>query len=118
MKTTIIIILSLFLFSGCAARISQSNLYWGNYSHTLYNVKKEPGEKSNKAHQEELLSIIDKSTANNLRVPPGIYAELGVLAKERGDNNAASNYFRLEQNTYSEGSVLMKRAISNNPSDS
>jgi hypothetical protein len=100
------------LFSGCAT-VSQSNLYWGNYSHTLYEVKKNPGEQSKKAHQHELLSIVEKSKARNLKVPPGIYAELGVYAKESGDSNAANNYFHLEQETYPESSALMKHALDN-----
>ena len=99
-------------FSGCAAQVSQSNLYWGNYSNTLYNIKKEPGEITKVAHEKELQSIVEKSKELNLRVPPGIYAELGLFAMERGDNNAAQNYFGLEQNTYPEGAILMQRTIS------
>ena len=103
--------LALFLLSGCVTPISQSNLYWGNYSHTLYKVKKEPGEASNKAHEKELLSIVEKSNNRNLKVPPGVYAELGIFAKEREDMNASANYFRMEQDTYPEGGTLMQRVL-------
>ena len=104
-------ILVLVFISGCATNVSQSNLYWGDYSKTLYMVKKEPGEASNAAHEEELQSIVEESKDMNLRVPPGIYAELGLYAIEQGDNDAAQNYFRLEQETYPEGAILMQHTL-------
>jgi len=102
----------LVLVSGCATHVSQSNLYWGNYSNTLYLVKKEPSAETKAAHEKELQLIVEKSKEMNLRVPPGIYAELGLYATNRGDKNAAQNYYRLEQEVYPEGAVLMKRTMS------
>ena len=106
----LIAIATVVLSTGCAT-VSESNLYWGNYSKTLYQVKKYPGEASNAAHEQELKSIVEKSKERNLRVPPGIYAELGMYALERGEKNVAENYFRLEQETYPEGAVLMQRTL-------
>ena len=105
----------LVLFSGCATKVSNSNLYWGNYSNTLYMVKKEPSDATNAAHEEELQSIVEKSKEMNLRVPPGIYAELGLYALERGDKKTAHNYFIMEQRTYQEGGVLMQQALKYTP---
>lgn len=110
MRSSLVILILVF-FSGCATHVSQSNLYWGNYSNTLYMVKKEPGEVSNVAHEKELQSIVEKSKDMNLRVPPGIYAELGLYAMERSDDNAAQNYFSLEQETYPEGKILMQHTL-------
>jgi len=107
----LLVFLMLVFLSGCANNISQSNLYWGNYSNTLYMVKKEPGEASNVAHKEELQSIVEESKDMNLRVPPGIYAELGLYAMEEGNDNAAQNYFRLEQEIYPEGAILMQHTL-------
>ncbi len=112
MRTTSLTVLILVFLSGCAT-ISQSDLYWGNYSHTLYQVKKEPGEATHAAHEKELQSIVEKSNELNLKVPPGIYAELGLYAMERGDQNAAQSYFGLEQDTYPEGAALMQRTLQN-----
>jgi len=97
--------------SGCVTPLSQSNLYWGNYSQTLYQVKKNPGEASNSEHEKELLSIVEQSKKRNLNVPPGVYAELGLFAMDRADSAAAINFFRMEQATYPEGSVLMERIL-------
>ena len=111
-------IVVLILVSGCATKVSQSNLYWGDYSNTLYMVKKEPGEESNLAHEKELQSIVKTSTEMNLRVPPGIYAELGLFAMERGDTTLAQSYFGLEQETYPAGATLMQKTLKNKLSES
>lgn len=111
-------IILLMLISGCVKKVSQSNLYWGNYSGTLYMVKKEPGEASNLAHEKELQSIVQTSKEMNLRVPPGIYAELGLFAMERGDTALAQSYFGLEQETYPEGTILMQKTLNNKLSES
>ena len=110
MRASLVILILVFL-SGCVTTVSQSNLYWGNYSNTLYMVKKEPSEETKATHEKELQSIVEKSKEMNLRVPPGIYAELGLYATERGDNDDAQNYFRLEQDTYSEGAILMQHTL-------
>lgn len=113
MRAVFLAIFVLVFFSSCATKVSDSNLYWGKYSNTLYKVKKEPSKATNAAHEKELQSIVKKSIDMSLRVPPGIYAELGLYAMERGDQNAAQNYFRLEQETYPEGTILMQRTLSN-----
>lgn len=117
MRRMPLVFLALVFFSGCAT-VSQSSLYWGSYSQTLYAVKKEPGDASNAAHERELQSIVEKSKEMNLKVPPGIYAELGVYARERGDFKTAQSYFGLEQDTYPEGATLMKRALQDKSNDS
>lgn len=108
----------LVFFSGCATKVSQSNLYWGDYSNTLYMVKKEPSDATKTAHEEELQSIVEKSKEMSLRVPPGIYAELGLYAVDRGDQKTAQNYFRLEQEVYPEGAILMQHTLKSTPSGS
>lgn len=110
MRVPLVILIFVFI-SGCATQVSQSNLYWGNYSNTLYKVKKEPGEASNAEHEKELQSIVETSKDKNLRVPPGVYAELGIYAMERGEKDVAQEYFRLEQETYPEGATLMQQAL-------
>lgn len=109
MKKLLLISSLMLLLSGCGT-VSQSNLYWGNYSTTLYGVKKESDANSRQVHERELLSLVEEAKKKSLRVPPGIYAELGIYAMERGDKAAGNNYFSLEEKTYPEGSALMQRA--------
>lgn len=116
MKKLALVILPLVLLIGCA-KVSQSNLYWGDYSSTLYKVKKEPSVSSKLEHENELQEIVEKSKSMHLKVPPGIYAELGVFAKDKGKHAMAKAFFKLEQETYPESEALMKRAMQNNSKD-
>jgi len=113
MKIFLIIAIQFFLLSGCATKVSQSNLYWGEYSRTLYNTKKEPSPSSNAEHEKELNEIVEKSKNMRLRVPPGVYAELGIFSNDRGDYEQAKAYFKLEQENYPKAEVLMKRTLNN-----
>lgn len=113
MKKIIFTLFLVAIFLGGCATVSQSNLYWGKYSHTLYQTMKNPGEGSSNKHQKELQKIVEKSKELNLKVPPGIYAELGMYAKKNGNDGAADNYFRLEKAEYPEFRILMKNVLSN-----
>jgi hypothetical protein len=93
------------LLGGCAT--TQGNLYWGSYSSTLYDFKKEPSEQTRDAHVESLQEIISKSTAKSLRVPPGVYAELGQMMLEDGNTPEGSKYLSLEVSTYPESEKLV-----------
>ncbi|MFT4937224.1 MAG: hypothetical protein ACI88A_000238 [Paraglaciecola sp.] len=96
--------LTIFL-GGCAS--TQGNLYWGSYSSTLYDLKKEPSEQTRGAHIESLQDIISKSTAKSLRIPPGVYAELGQMMLEDGNTPEGSKYLSLEVSTYPESAKLV-----------
>jgi len=105
---TKIILGAIFLLSGCA---NNTMYYWGNYSNSLYQYKKNLTQESLDRHISELLEIVRKSNARNLRVPPGVYAELGFIYTEKGDNVEAIKYFELEKNTYPESAKFMDSLI-------
>ena len=102
---------SLLLLSGCVTT-PQNGLYWGNYSHTLYEVKKSGDEKSLKSHMEELHKIISTSEKRNLKVPPGIFAELGQLYQKDNKPQEAMSFYQKEVAAYPESEQLMSRIIS------
>ncbi len=108
---SLIALFTLALFTGCAAKISASNLYWGEYSKTLYEFKKNPGSATRTAHIKELNSIIIKSNELNLRVPPGLYAELGMYLLNDGKKEKANEYFNLELKTYPESKTMVLQIL-------
>ena len=110
MRNFFLIPLFLLVLSGCSSTSSPSNYYWGDYSETLYDVKKYSTEETYRAHEAELLSIIEVSEQKGLRVPPGIYAELGLYALKRDDRAVAENYFALEQQTYPESTLMFENS--------
>ena len=96
-------------FIGCAQQ--KPMYYWGNYSDTLYHAKKEPGVETLAKHKEALENIVEESNNRNLRVPPGVYAELGYLYAAQNNSKKAIELFSLEKTTYPESTIFMDRLI-------
>lgn len=105
---TIIAFVLVFAISGCAAQ-NGINYYWGDYSKTLYSLKKEPGPEVEQRHIEELEKIISKSTEKGYRVPPGIEAELGYRYAQQGQKELASSHFQAELATYPESRLFVEK---------
>lgn len=111
-KKLVIALTGILFLSGCATMsVSQSGLYWGKYSHTLYELKKNPGEDTRAKHIAEMNDIIQKSNEKNLRVPPGVYAELGMYSLEDGNQGKANDYFNLELGTYPESKAMINQIL-------
>jgi hypothetical protein len=98
--------LVLFL-TGCVQQ--QRMYYWGDYSNTLYQSKKNPSEQSVLSHQQALESIVEESGKNKLRIPPGVYAELGYIYFRQNRKELAIQFFNMEKQLYPESKLLMER---------
>lgn len=107
----ILMVLLLIASSGCATKVSESGLYWGDYSKTLYESKKNPSPESLAKHKNELIKIVAKSKELNLRPPPGIQAELGVVLMNEKDEKTAIGHFSGEAETYPESKTLVARLM-------
>jgi hypothetical protein len=105
-KFGFILLLAVFL-AGCAA--PQKMYYWGDYSKTLYQLKKHPSEQSGLVHQQALENIIVESGKNNLRIPPGVHAELGYIYFHQNRKEMAIQNFEMEKQLYPESALLMER---------
>jgi len=100
-------VLTGLFFTGCAPKPTM--YYWGNYSKTLYYSKKTPGDETLLAHKQTLENIIEQSKSYNLRVPPGVFAELGYIYFRQNNDKLASQYFKMEEDLYPESKILMAR---------
>ncbi|EGJ51716.1 DUF4810 domain-containing protein [Desulfocurvibacter africanus] len=99
-----IILLVVLACGGCANQ--NRHYYMGEYSSTLYACRKNPTPEEQAKHVQELENIIAKSEQRNLRVPPGIYAELGYIHLKAGEMAEARNYFEAENRLYPESKVF------------
>jgi len=99
-------IIPLLGLSGCVAP-QQPVYYYGSYSRTLYQAKKNPSPEKAAKHQAELLSIIEQSKQRNLRVPPGICCEYGWALAQTGRVSEAETYFAMEQRAYPESAAFV-----------
>nr|WP_314543016.1 DUF4810 domain-containing protein [uncultured Massilia sp.] len=94
--------------SGCATK----GLYdWGGYSSTLYNTYKDPTAAA--AGIQQLETHIGKLEQGKQKVPPGLYADLGMLQLQAGDKEHAQANFRKERDLWPESAGLMNALINN-----
>lgn len=107
---SLILALILFFGGGCSS-VSQAGYYWGNYSYTYLGTIREPSSKSDEAHMETLRKIIDESETRNLRVPPGVYAELANLIDKQGKSSVALGYYKKEMKLYPESRIFIERLL-------
>lgn len=101
-----IIIISIAVV-GCSS--SKNTFYWGNYSATLYDLKKTPDEKTLENHKKEIIHIIEYSKKREKPVPPGIYAEYGYILIKEGQKQEGIEYLNKEIELYPESEILISR---------
>jgi hypothetical protein len=101
----LIIISAVVLLSAC--NTTQGGLYWGSYSDTLYNYKKEPGDQSRQQHVKSLNDIIATSDKKGIRVPPGVLIELAIMQIESGSPENANSLLDRELSLYPESKTLV-----------
>ena len=99
----------ILFFSGCASQTLE--YYWDDYSNSMFAYRLDPSEENIERHRYVLEIIIEESEKKHMRVPPGVYAELGFIRLQDDEIESAVNYFQLEKQTYPESTVLMQRLI-------
>jgi hypothetical protein len=111
MLRLILLLVLAALATGCVQ--TQKPMYhWCNYSDSLYACKKNDGAETMAQHQAVLEKIITESKDKNMRVPPGVCAELGYLYSAQNRSREAIGLFEQERQTYPESAILMDRLIS------
>lgn len=113
MKCIILLSFLLSMLIVSCGTTSKDTFYWGNYSSTLYDYKKNPDDKTLEAHKKELLSVIEKSVQYKKIVPPGVYAEYGYLLLKEGSENEGFEYLAKEIELYPESTVFINRIKDN-----
>ncbi|MDR1163525.1 MAG: DUF4810 domain-containing protein [Candidatus Accumulibacter sp.] len=99
-----------FLLGGCVA--PRSGLYrWNNYDQTLYESYKDADKTGELVTGLETLAVdLEKE---QLRMPPGLYAELGTLYLQMGELDKAIGMYTKERDTWPESKGLMDALITN-----
>ncbi len=108
MKKSILILFLLFgFFTGCYT--PKGMYYWGNYSSTLYDLKKNPGEETFEKHKIQLSNIIETCEKREQPVPPGVYAEYGYMLLKAGNETDGMTFLNKEETTYPESTSFIER---------
>lgn len=84
---------------------------YSNYSQSYYQLKQTGDAESTSNWKTSLEESIEKSNALAIRVPPGIYANLGYLYLKVNDTQKAISFFKAEKALYPESGVFMDNLI-------
>ncbi len=101
----IVFILITILLSACTQ--NSSIYYWGSYSKSLYETKKNPSEKTEANHEETLTQIISKSKSKGKPIPPGVCLEYADILFKKNDKGNAISYLNQEKQFYPESSAFV-----------
>ncbi len=103
-KYSIVPFVGVLLLSGCA---NQEMYYWGSYESIVRQSYVEPGSMDAQTQIETLTSDLQQAEANGKKVPPGIYAHLGVLYAEQGKHSHSKEALVQEKILFPEASILV-----------
>lgn len=115
MSKILLAAVALCALAGCA---TPSRFEWGNYERSLYTYAKHP--EAREAYRKSLVSAIQAGERTK-RLAPGLYAELGYLSLEDGDQINAVADFKKEMAAFPEsrpflGGVIDRIGTGNNAS--
>jgi hypothetical protein len=105
MRKVLFALATVIVVSGCATRQYE----WNNYDGRLFRYYKDPT--SAEEFRTSMQAHLEILESKNLKPAPGLYAELGTLYLERGDDKTALIYYRKEREAWQESKYLMDTMI-------
>lgn len=108
MHKTVAALASLLALSGC---VTTPQYQWGNYENALYAGYHDPAQFEDM--RVGLESHITTLEQGGIKVPPGLYAELGTLYLQSGKKDDALSMYKKESSTWPESRRLMTALIEN-----
>ena len=104
MKKRLLIVLAALCLAGCASG-PRTHYAWNNYSNHLYDYQ---AQKIDNAQMlQSLLEAVEEAQKRNVRLAPGLYAEIGTMYIRMNQPAEAPKYYRLEAATWPESAGFM-----------
>jgi hypothetical protein len=91
-----------------AACATPSRFEWGNYENSLYVYYKKPDQRE--GYRKALVDAIERGEKSQ-RLAPGLYAELGFLSLEDGNNAQAIAQFKKEMAAFPESREFLNSVV-------
>ena len=98
-------LVTILALSGCATHKYE----WNDYDTKLFRFYKDPATAND--FKSSLQTHLETLETKNTVPPPGLYAELGTLNLEHGDDKTALVYYRKERDAWRESRFLMDTMI-------
>lgn len=108
----VLLMTSSVLLGGCATQ-DTSLYYWGSYEAMVYEMYVEPGNAPAALQIAKLEEDIQKSDALGKKVPPGLYAHLGMMYAAEGKAGLAQEALLKEKAMYPEATTLVDTLLKN-----
>lgn len=97
--------------AACAG-LGERSYDWGDYDGALYKSTEPRLAGQELSRLEDHVRAVEQSRG---RVAPGLYAELGTMHLQAGNQEQALAYYRKERDTWPESARLMDRLIAQPP---
>lgn len=106
LKKILPIFLALF-FVGCASNNAPRQIYYwdGSYTGAVYEYINENGDSY--AQIAALENLVQKAYERNAKVPPGVFAHLGLLYSNQSNMSQAKAYFDKEIQNFPESKAYI-----------
>ena len=108
-KILAITTIALLVFASCT---TQKPLYtWDKYHLTSYNYLKNSDEKATQELIKTYQNIINKQKGSRQTVPPGVYADYGLLLLQADKVDEGKKMLQMEVALYPESAVFIGRIL-------
>lgn len=97
--------------AGCNA--NKEIYHWGNYQNSIYNMYVNPGDATPAVQIDQLSEDIQQAQNSGKRVPPGLYAHLGMMYAAEGMVMRAKEALLKEKQMYPESETLIDTLLAN-----
>lgn len=110
MTKQIMLSLITLAIAGCNVTPNQQ-YYWGNYEALIYDSYNKPGSATPELQIKKITQDIERAKSSRKKIPPGLYAHLGMMYASQGNRPLAMAAFDEEKKLFPESSVLIDGMI-------
>ena len=106
------LLIGVLLMSGCAT--NKPLYHWGDYEQLILSSYTKPGEADAATQIQKLTADIQLAESSGQKVAPGVFAQLGLMYAEQGQQLDSIKAFEQEKTQFPESALfidgLMERA--------
>jgi len=110
MFKTLSLMLFLLVITGCNLAPNHQ-YYWGEYENLIYDSYNKPGSATPELQIQKITQDIEQAKENRKKIPPGLYAHLGMMYAFQGNKSLALAAFNEEKRLFPESSALIDGMI-------
>lgn len=111
MFKSLLLTLMILIVTGCHSTSNRPQYYWGEYEQLIYDSYNKPGAATPALQIQKITRDIEKAKMHHQKIPPGLYAHLGMMYAAQGNKSLAIAAFNEEKKLFPESSILIDGMI-------